>query len=522
MSERPPFDPSRVRLPDSERLFPAGGQCTFVPREVNELVRGAIMRHLPATLHVVGQIGDFSRPSSGHLYFSLKDEYSELRCVMWRSAAAKVKFNPESGMEVIATGGLDVYTPRGTYQLVVRKLEPRGVGALEIAFRQLKERLEREGLFEPRRKKALPRLPRRVVVVTSPSGAAIRDVLHTLARRFPAVEVLIYPVRVQGEGAAAEIAEAVAQVNRCADQFDGIDVMIVGRGGGSLEDLWAFNEEIVARAIAASRIPVVSAVGHEVDVCISDLVADVRAATPTAAAELIVPDRADLLSGLERQSSRVARQVGDALRIQQHRLAALLAREWLARPLNRLRERGQWFDEREHRLRLALLQRFRAGRDRLQRRESVIQRFGGGAQFARAGAVLEQKTHRLSENLKRRLLTAERGWHVLGTRLERGFRRDRLARGDERLRQVSDRAALLLRERIARCRQALEARMEGIRSYDPRRVLLRGYSITREAETRRVITSLRQVKDKMRIVTELGDGEFHGNADDPNLRGPLE
>jgi len=264
VAERLPFDPARIRRPAPPR--DAGGPTLLSVRQVNELVRGAIAAHLPPTLHVLGEIGDLSRPASGHLYLTLKDPSSELRCVMWRSTAASLKFAPEAGMEVIATGSLEVYTPRGTYQLIVRKLEPRGVGALEVAFRQLKEKLEREGLFDPRRKKPLPRIPERIAVVTSPTGAAIRDILHTLARRFPALEIIVFPVRVQGEGAAEEIAAAIRLLNEHAAALGGLDLAIVGRGGGSLEDLWAFNEEVVARAIAASRIPIVSAVGHEVDV----------------------------------------------------------------------------------------------------------------------------------------------------------------------------------------------------------------------------------------------------------------
>jgi hypothetical protein len=262
MAERQPFDPSRIQVPESERLPPVELPGTITPRQVNELVRGALARHIPQTLHVLGEIADLSRPQSGHIYFSLKDPHSELRCAMWRSTAVKLKFQPEPGMEVIATGGLEVYTPRGTYQLIVRKLEPRGVGALEVAFRQLKERLEREGLFDPARKKPLPKIPQRIAVVTSPTGAAIRDIVQTLARRFPALEILVWPVRVQGEGAAAEIAEAIRQLNRHAAALGGIDVAIVGRGGGSLEDLWAFNEEVAARAIAASEIPIILSPSH--------------------------------------------------------------------------------------------------------------------------------------------------------------------------------------------------------------------------------------------------------------------
>ena len=519
MSQRQPFDPSRIRVPESERLPGVEGLATLTPRAVNELVRGVLARHLPSTLHVLGEVGDLSRPHSGHVYFSLKDAHSELRCVMWRSTAAKLKFALEPGMEVIATGGLEVYTPRGTYQLIVRKLEPRGVGALEVAFRQLKERLEREGQFDPRRKKPLPRIPERVAVVTSPTGAAIRDILQTLARRFPAVELLVFPVRVQGEGAAEEIAAAIRQLNRHAQTLGGIDVMIVGRGGGSLEDLWAFNEEVVARAIAASTIPIVSAVGHEVDVSISDLVADVRAATPTAAAELIAPRLTDLLDWLSRQAARTLRAASHAAELARSRLDALLAYDGPARPFSRLRERSQLVDERQQRLRLITGERFRAARERLSRSELAILRFGTGAQFARLAQRLDQRVFDVRRGAERLLLRRERQLNAEATRLQRLLPAERLARYDEHLRQMSGRIAATLRQSLAHRRRLLRTRMEAIDACDPKRVLRRGYSVTRAARPRRVIRSVAEIKDKMRIVTELADGEFKSTADDPKQPG---
>jgi exodeoxyribonuclease VII large subunit len=334
MARRRSFDPSQVKVPADERSAQPGSD-TLSPSGVNTLVRDALAARLPRTLRVLGEIGEWTRAGSGHLYFSLGDADSELRCVMWRSDAAKLKFEPESGLEAIATGGIDVYLPRGTYQLMVRKLEPRGIGALEIAFRQLKDKLEAEGLFDRSHKRKLPFVPQRVGVVTSPSGAAIRDITHTLARRFPGLEILVFPCRVQGEGAAAEIATAIQRMNTVAERLGGIDVAIVGRGGGSLEDLWAFNEEPVARAIYASRIPIVSAVGHEVDTSISDLVADVRAATPTAAAELIAPLRSELLEAVNLMLARAGNNLKHRFALARSEYARLAASDLLARPLAR-------------------------------------------------------------------------------------------------------------------------------------------------------------------------------------------
>ena len=242
---------------------------------------------------------------------------------------------------MVATGGIEVFERAGRYQLYVRKIEPRGVGALELAFRQLCEKLERQGLFDPTRKKPLPAYPRRIVIVTSPTGAAIADMIRTIERRYPCVNLLIYPVRVQGSGAAQEIARAVAQVNAHADALGGVDVMIVGRGGGSLEDLWAFNEEIVARALFASNIPVVSAVGHEVDITIADLVADVRAATPTAAAELVVPVLAEAVADIDRFDYRLRRGVASIVKLCRSQLTVLERRRVFREPLLFVRHREQ-------------------------------------------------------------------------------------------------------------------------------------------------------------------------------------
>jgi exodeoxyribonuclease VII large subunit len=519
MSQRQPFDPSRIRVPESERISAGQVPVTLTPRAVNELVRGVLARHIPSTLHVLGEIGDLSRPQSGHVYFSLRDADSELRCVVWRSTAAKLKFAPEPGMQVVATGGVEVYAPRGTYQLVVRKLEPCGVGALEVAFRQLKERLEREGLFDPRRKKQLPAVPQRVAVVTSPSGAAIRDILQTFARRFPAIEILVFPVRVQGEGAAEEIAGAIRQLNRQARALGGIDVVIVGRGGGSLEDLWAFNEEVVARAIAASDIPIVSAVGHEVDVSISDLVADVRAATPTAAAELVAPRLDDLLDRLSRQRARAQRAAGHALELGRSRLDAVCAYDGLARPLSRVHERGQLVDERQQRLRLVSIERLRAVRERLSRSEFAILRFGAGALFAQLAQRLERRSFRVRHVVESLLFVRERRLNAEVARLQSLLPMGRLARYDEHVRQACRRLAATLHQSLTHRGRLLRTRMEAIAACDPKRVLRRGYSVTRAARTRRVLKSVEEIKDAMRIVTQLADGEFKSTADDPRQPG---
>lgn len=512
MQERLPFDASRITPPPAPAL-----PALLSVRQVNELVRGAIARQIPLTIHVLGEIGDLSRPTSGHLYFTLKDPYSELRCVMWRSVASQLRFAPEPGMEVIATGGLEVYTPRGTYQLIVRRLEPRGVGALEVAFRQLKERLEREGLFDARRKRPLPRIPQRIAVVTSIAGAALRDILRTLERRLPMVEVLVYGVRVQGEGAAQEIAAAIGALNEHRDDLGGIDLMIVGRGGGSLEDLWAFNEEIVARAIAASQIPVVSAVGHEIDVTISDLVADLRAPTPTAAAELIAPSRDELRSSLERYVQRATRALTHGLQLRRAELNAKCSTAALTRPLTPVREGGQLLDELLQRLQQARETLFRAARERWAAANLALMRLRRGAALAGAARQLDQHLRRLAFALSARRVHAERRLAWAATTLERVNPRTRVREYRTHLEAVPERMCAALRRALEHRRQLLEVRLQAAAAASPRAVLARGYSITRDAATRRVIRSTHQVRDGLRILTEVSDGEFCATAEAPSL-----
>lgn len=258
--------------------------------EINKIAKNLLEEEFPE-IWLEGEISNFTLHSSGHLYFSLKDEDAQINAIMYKWQAGQLEFVPENGMKVIAQGKISVFVKGGRYQIIVYGLKPIGIGALQQAFEQLKRKLEREGLFDKARKRPIPMLPQKIGIVTSPTGAAIRDILNIIERRFANVHILIHPVRVQGDQAAGEIAEAIAYVN---ERFPSLDVLIVGRGGGSLEDLWPFNREIVARAIYNSRIPVISAVGHEVDYTIADFVADLRAPTPSAAAELVVTNKIEL------------------------------------------------------------------------------------------------------------------------------------------------------------------------------------------------------------------------------------
>jgi exodeoxyribonuclease VII large subunit len=291
---------------------------------------------------VVGEVSNFSSPQSGHCYFTLKDDNAQLRAVMWRSAAAKLKFDLTDGLELICHGHIDLYGPRGSYQLVVDQAHPKGVGALELALRKLRDKLTKEGLFDQRRKRPLPAFPRRIGFVTSPTGAAVRDFLEVLRRRWAGAQVLIIPARVQGEGAAEEIAAGIRAANKLRPA---LDVLVIGRGGGSIEDLWAFNEEPVVRAIAASKTPTVSAVGHEIDVTLADLAADVRALTPSEAAERVVPSAEELAARLRAQSDRLTALVRRMVITRAQCVQLLAGRRPLAKPFAHLQDHSRRVDE---------------------------------------------------------------------------------------------------------------------------------------------------------------------------------
>jgi exodeoxyribonuclease VII large subunit len=338
---------------------------------------------LLSKLRVSGEISNFKHHSSGHMYFTLKDAHSSLRCVMFRSQNSRLTFRPAEGMRVVVGGRLSIYDRDGQYQLYAETMAPEGVGSLYAAFLALKNRLAAEGLFEAAAKKELPKIPARVGIVTSPTGAAVRDILTTLRRRFPQLEVLIVPVLVQGPEAPAQIAEAVGFLNN----VPGIDVIIVARGGGSIEELWAFNEEMVARAIFASQVPVVSAVGHETDFTIADFVSDVRAATPTAAAELIVPDQREIAHFLGAAGRRMSAQLLRRLQQDKRYLEKLAASPVLARPLERLEQKGQQLDSLETRMANRLSFLLQGCRGRLDTMEAALRHLSPSAVLSRGFAI---------------------------------------------------------------------------------------------------------------------------------------
>ncbi|MDZ7617770.1 MAG: exodeoxyribonuclease VII large subunit, partial [Patescibacteria group bacterium] len=377
-----------ILMLDSPSLFdqPPSPEDSLTVSQLTAQVKELLESAFPM-VWVKGEISGLARPRSGHVYLTLKDERAQIRAVLWRAAAERLRFDLADGQEVLCRGNLAVYAPRGEYQLAIQKMEPAGMGALELAFRQLREKLGREGLFDPARKKPLPRFARRIAVVTSPSGAAVRDFLQVLNRRWRGADVLIIPTRVQGQGASVEIAAAV---KLAASLNPPPDCIVVTRGGGSLEDLWAFNEEPVVRAVAASTVPVVSAVGHEIDVTLCDLAADVRALTPSQAAELLAPDASELLAALSQARRRLAGALRARLADGQSRLRAIEASSVFRRPMQLIEDRARTLDELEQRSGRAVRQRTDRAGQRVEKLSARLDALSPLAVLARGYSVTQR------------------------------------------------------------------------------------------------------------------------------------
>ena len=369
---------------------------------LNREVRAVLEDSFPPSIWVRGEISNLARPGSGHIYFSLKDKHSQVRCALFRSANRHLRVPIENGQEVLVRAGVSLYEGRGEFQLIVEHLEPAGAGALQQAFEQLKQRLLEEGLFAEEHKQPLPAFPDTIGVITSPTGAAIRDIIHVLGRRYPRAGVIVYPVPVQGEDSARQIAQAIDEANQRRE----CDVLLLARGGGSLEDLWSFNEEVVARAIYNSLLPLVSGIGHEIDFTIADFVADQRAPTPSAAAELVSPDSATLLSNLSILDSQLCRRADQLLTALQRHIEQLAKR--LPRPVYLLQNMAQRMDDLAIRLRLALDNHLALRRIRLNRFADVLRSTSPGRQLAGYRNKCTELENQLQNHLKRSLETRKK------------------------------------------------------------------------------------------------------------------
>jgi len=356
--------------------------AVFTVSEITSAIAELMGEAFPR-IAIRGQISNLRRQSSGHLYFSLKDAGAQLGCAMWRSSVERMKFRPEDGQEVVASGRIEVYPPHGKYQLIATSLAPLGLGDLHLKFEELKKKLAEEGLFAPERKRPLPLWPARVAVVTSPTSAAVRDFLRIAFRRMPGAWITVLPVRVQGDGAAAEVAEALSLLRRIGT----FDVVVLARGGGSIEDLWAFNEDVVARAITACPVPVVSAVGHETDTTIADFCADVRAATPSEAAEIVFPDVEALAAQLADDRSRLSTAVANRMTSARDQLTRIAHHRALAEPAQRLQRIAQDLDVWEERAMLALSRRVERSHERIARIAAHLEAVSPLAVLARGYSI---------------------------------------------------------------------------------------------------------------------------------------
>jgi len=431
----------------------------YTVTQVNSLVKDALQANLPSWLTIRGEITDWKQHQSGHCYFSLKDEESILPCAMWRSNFSKVKFKPGNGLAVLVTGSIDLYVPQGRYKLIVEEMIPAGMGALQLAFEQMVRKLESEGLFSEAHKKPLPKYPQRIGILTSESGAALHDIADSIHNRWPCTRLVLYPVPVQGPGAAEAIAAAIADVNRRNDRLK-LDVLIVGRGGGSLEDLWAFNEEVLARAIFASRIPIISAVGHEVDVTVADLVADARASTPTKAGVVAVPNREDVLSDLLHQERRLGGSVRSRFGLCCEYLETILASSAFRNPLLAVRNREQYLDDLGGDLNDAIRRVFFDAQKQIQNCHEQVARI---------------EPHRLLG----RMTVELNNW---------------AGRSLAAVTLVFNRKTLQI--------IAQENRLVGL---NPKSVLNRGYSITLHKRSGRVVRAVKDVQIGDVLITELAD-----------------
>ncbi|MBI4667296.1 MAG: exodeoxyribonuclease VII large subunit [Nitrospinae bacterium] len=456
-----------------------GGRQVYTVAELTSELKDVIEGGF-SSVWVEGEISNFKLYPSGHAYFTLKDEEAQVRAVMWKGLRNLLKFEPQDGDHVVCRGRLTVYEKRGEYQLSVEAMEPKGIGALQAAFEKLKEKLAAEGLFDLARKKPLPYIPWTVGIVTSPSGAVLRDMVRTINRRFPGLRIVFKPVAVQGEGAAQQIAAGIAEMNEYAK----VDVIIAGRGGGSLEDLWAFNEEVVARAIAASRIPVVSAVGHETDFTIADFVADVRASTPTAAAEIIAPARVDVEEGVEEYVRRMSMELRDRME-----RGAMTVDDMGARLARAGRQTaGKLKDNLT-----AALRHLRALSPSAQlahRRERV---FNLDRRLVYGLTRVKEKKSAENESFMVRLASASPRMRVESLRETLGRQEDRL---DEKLGAFMKSA----RNRFSMAAGKLDA-------VSPLKVLGRGYSIVTSPDGRKIIKSAASVKPGDGVKIRFADGE---------------
>ncbi|HWE04235.1 MAG TPA: exodeoxyribonuclease VII large subunit [Tepidisphaeraceae bacterium] len=481
--------------------------------ELTNRIDRAVRAGVPDTVYVRGEISNY-RPnhSSGHVYFTLKDAATCIDCVMWKSDAARLKFVPTDGLELIATGKVAVFGKQGRYQLYVTTLRPLGKGSLELAFGQLRAKLEAEGLFAAERKKPLPRYPMTIVLVTGTSTAALQDILKVL-RRYAWLRLMVYPVPVQGDAAAGRIAAAIAHVSRCAHEISA-DIILLARGGGSLEDLWAFNEEPVARAIAASRVAVITGIGHEVDVTIADLAADYHAHTPTEAAQIVSGHWRDVRDELDVTALRLGRGFSKRLTECRERLKNIERHEVFRRPMERINSLRQVLDDRQRTMTTAVVHRLHQTQWRVQEIHGRLDRQMPAA-INRLGDRLATLQRNLLLALSRRVRQANDRVNRAASRLGDCHPKFGVRLQSQRLKASIDRFNRAAQSGFLERRRRLDALERQLQALNPSNVLQRGYSMTFRKKDGSLIRSVEQVKPGDRLQTRLADGQIESIADDP-------
>lgn len=504
-------EPVRTPILDAEPAAPEPSpepeRDVYTPGRLNREARTLLERGLPS-LWLEGEISNLSRPSSGHWYFSLKDESAQLRCAMFRQRNLMARFTPKDGMHVLTRGRVSLYEPRGEYQFIADHMEEAGEGALRRQFELLKNKLAAEGLFDAARKRPLPRLPKRIGVITSPTGAAVRDVLNILRRRFCTIPVLIYPVQVQGASAAGQIAAAIRTASARAE----CDVLIVARGGGSLEDLWAFNEEVVARAIFDCAIPIVSGVGHEVDFTIADFVADVRAPTPSGAAELVAPDCNEWRRSVELLGRRVRTSMVRSLAARQQKFVWLERRLAQVHPGVELRQRAQRLDELEQRLIRCVRHGLSQRRGTLMELAAHLRHRSPAARVADARGRLEIARKTLGTSLQRQLATLDARLRHAASNLRHHSPALRVADLRGRLEVARKGLATSLHKRISHLDTRVRLAAGKLNTVSPLATLQRGYAIVTDANEH-VITDASSVKNGDVIHARLSRGSVQARVE---------
>jgi exodeoxyribonuclease VII large subunit len=483
--------------------------------QLTGMIDGAIRSSLPPSVLVKGEISNFKgRNASGHLYFTLKDAGACIDCVMFKSEASRLKFDVADGLAMLADGRVAVYAQRGRYQLYVDRLQPLGKGALELAFQQLRAKLEAEGLFAESRKRPLPEYPHRILVLTSTQTAALQDVLKVL-RRFAWLKLMVYHVPVQGEAAGQKIAAALAHVNRTIDSRGGADLVLLARGGGSLEDLWAFNEECVARAVAASRIPVITGIGHEIDTSIADLVADYWAHTPTEAAQVVTANWRTAAEGLDGMSLRLRREVRNRLQDARHRLNAVERHEVFRRPMDRVNQLRQRLDDAQRSMGYLIAARMRTAQWRVRELDTRMEQAGPAFVLARFRSRLGDARQRLAHAGTQRLLRSHERLGRLDGRFTAADPRTRIRVLRQKVAGLQDRlccAMRLLQQRRAERVNTIERLLHAV---GPEQVMKRGYTITFRKKGGEVLKGAAQVRPGEKLVTRFADGEVESVAEDP-------